>query len=367
MKPWKTLSRNTILDHSKWLRVEEHSIELPDGRRLTHWPWIISPDYVNIVVVDNEGLFVCFRQTKYAAEGVTLAPAGGYLEEGEAPIATAERELREEMGLAASEWHHLGSFPVDGNHGAGKAHLYLALGTEPAGNPVADDLEEQVLVRLSHLVADLAEVCEIDINPLLADADGAIALDARMRIAPAPQGDPTRRLAIRPYPQELEETVSLDGRSILLRPIRPEDAPAQRAFLAALDSRDIRFRFFGAVRDFRDETIARWTQIDYDREMAFIATEAGKTLGVVRTITDPDNVRAEFAVVVGSGFQHKGLGRALMEKMIAYTRARGTETLAGEIMADNDRMLALMRRLGFTLAFTGHNLFEARLSLGPSS
>jgi len=234
--------------------------------------------------------------------------------------------------------------------------------------PAADlDAIAQVLVRLSHLVADLAEVCEIDINPLLADADGAIALDARMRIERAPQGDPTRRLAIRPYPQELEETVSLDGRSILLRPIRPEDAPAHRTFLAALDSRDIRFRFFGAVRDFRDETIARWTQIDYDREMAFIATEAGKTFGVVRTITDPDNVRAEFAIVVGSGSQHKGLGHALMQKMIAYTRTRGTETLAGEIMADNDRMLALMRRLGFTLAFTGNNLFEARLSLGPSS
>ncbi len=149
MKPWKTTSRKTILNHSKWLQVEEHTVELPDGRTITQWPWIISPDYVNVVVVDREGLFLCFRQTKYAVYGLTLAPAGGYLEPGEDPLATARRELQEEMGYSSDEWHHLASLPVDGNHGAGTAHLFLALNAVRSGTTTADDLEEQELVRLS--------------------------------------------------------------------------------------------------------------------------------------------------------------------------------------------------------------------------
>jgi acetyltransferase len=230
--------------------------------------------------------------------------------------------------------------------------------------PAADlDAICGVLVRLSQLVADMAEVCEIDINPLYADAQGVVALDARMRIAPAPEGDPTRRLAIRPYPQELEETITIDGRPVVLRPIRPEDEPAHRAFLATLSPADVRFRFFGMVRDFRHDQLARWTQIDYDREMAFIAAADGRTLGVVRTVTDPDNQRAEFAIVVAGAVQNKGLGHALMSKMIAYARARGTELLAGQVMADNERMLGLMRTLGFTLEFAGHNTYDARLRL----
>ncbi len=149
MKPWKTTSRKTILNHSKWLQVEEHTVELPDGRTITEWPWVISPDYVNIVVVDREGRFLCFRQTKYAADGTTLAPAGGYLEPGEEPLATAQRELQEEMGHSSEQWHHLGSFPVDGNHGAGTAHLFLALEATPSGPTTPDDLEEQHLVHLT--------------------------------------------------------------------------------------------------------------------------------------------------------------------------------------------------------------------------
>jgi len=149
MKPWKTLSRDTILDHSKWLRVEDHSIELPDGRRLAHWPWMITPDYVNAVALDERGRFLCFRQTKYAVDGVSLAPAGGYVEEGETPLVTAQRELREEMGYSSSEWHELGSYSVDGNHGVGTAHLFLALRARHVGETVADDLEEQEFLLLT--------------------------------------------------------------------------------------------------------------------------------------------------------------------------------------------------------------------------
>jgi len=149
MKPWTTLSRTTILNHSKWLSVEDHTIQLPNGTIIEHWPWIISPDYVNVIVQNVDGDFVCFRQTKYAAHGITLAPVGGYLDEGEEPLACAKRELREELGYEATEWIHLGSFPCDGNHGNGTANLFLARGAYKAGEIIADDLEEQEIVTLT--------------------------------------------------------------------------------------------------------------------------------------------------------------------------------------------------------------------------
>lgn len=149
MQPWKTLSRRTILDHSKWLRVEEHTVELPDGRVIPNWCWVIMPDYVNVAAVTGEGKYVCFRQTKYAITGTSLAPVGGYLEPGEAPLETAQRELHEETGYTASEWVSLGSYAVQGNHGPTIAHLFLARGARYAGAPVSDDLEEQELLLLS--------------------------------------------------------------------------------------------------------------------------------------------------------------------------------------------------------------------------
>jgi len=149
MKPWKTISRTTILDHSKWLKVEDHSIELPNGTIIDKWCWIISPDYVNVVVQDEDDNFVCFRQTKYAAKGISLAPVGGYLDPGEDPLTCAQRELREELGYQAREWISLGRFPCDGNHGNGFANLYLARGAHQVGEIIADDLEEQEIIKLS--------------------------------------------------------------------------------------------------------------------------------------------------------------------------------------------------------------------------
>jgi len=146
---WKTLSRTTILNHSKFLAVENHTIELPDGQVISNWPWVITPDYVNVLAVTREGEFLCFRQTKYAVEGTTLAPVGGYLEPDEDPLTAATRELLEETGHAAPEWVDLGRYRVDGNRGAGVAHLYLALGAYRVTEPDADDLEEQRLFRLS--------------------------------------------------------------------------------------------------------------------------------------------------------------------------------------------------------------------------
>jgi acetyltransferase len=223
-------------------------------------------------------------------------------------------------------------------------------------HPKADmDAIMAVLVQVSRLVADVPEIVELDINPLLADSSKAVVLDARMRIAIADRsGSTLDRLAIRPYPAELEETVAWDGGTILLRPIRPEDGPAHVAFFDALTPDDVRYRMFVRVRELQPDQLARFTQIDYDREMAFIATRPrpdgiDETLGVGRVVADPDNVSAEFAVTVRSDLKGKGLGRMLMEKLIAYCRARGTGEIVGEALPQNSPVIALVRKLGFTV------------------
>lgn len=149
MEPWKTLARELALDLGRFLKVENHTVGLPDGRVIENWPWVIVPDYVNVLPVQADGTFLCFRQVKYAVEGVSLAPVGGMLEPGEAPLEAAQRELREEMGCAAAEFIFLGQYAQDANRGAGKGYLYLALGCEPVGSPGSDDLEEQEIIALT--------------------------------------------------------------------------------------------------------------------------------------------------------------------------------------------------------------------------
>jgi acetyltransferase len=208
---------------------------------------------------------------------------------------------------------------------------------------------------VSRLVADLPEIVELDINPLLADSRGAIVLDARMRIAMADSSASTLdRLAIRPYPAELEELVDWQGGKLLLRPIRPEDGQAHVAFFNALTPDDVRYRMFVRVRELQPAQLARFTQIDYDREMAFIATRPDaeghpETLAVGRVVADPDNISAEFAVTVRSDLKGKGLGRMLMNKLIAYCRARGTREIVGEALPQNSPVIGLVRKLGFTV------------------
>lgn len=206
---------------------------------------------------------------------------------------------------------------------------------------------EQALISLSQLAADLPEVIELDVNPLLADEHGVLALDARVRIARTTVRG-SERLAIRPYPAELEERVDFQGQQLLLRPIRPEDFAQHKRFLARCAPEDLRTRFLATLRELPDADIARLTQIDYDREMAFIAEEGGETLGVARTATDPDNVEAEFAVLVRSDLKGRGLGRLLLEKLVRSSRARGTQRMSSEVLIDNSPMLGLGAALGFT-------------------
>jgi ADP-ribose pyrophosphatase len=149
LRTWKTRSRQTILKHNKFLTVEAHEIELPDGTVIPDWAWLVTPDYVIVIAVTETGEFLCFRQTKYAVDGETLAPVGGYLEPGEDPLAAARRELLEEAGYEAAAWYSLGQYAVDGNRGAGNAHLFLATGAHPTTEPDADDLEEMQFMLLS--------------------------------------------------------------------------------------------------------------------------------------------------------------------------------------------------------------------------
>jgi len=217
-----------------------------------------------------------------------------------------------------------------------------------------------VLMALSRLMADEPRISELDINPLLADADGVIALDARVRVnAAAPGG--AARFAIRPYPAELTEQYVWEApegpRTVTMRAVRPEDEARHRDLLERTSAEDIRMRIFYSRRSIERSELARLTQIDYEREMAFVAVAsvpAGEgpgggeeeSLGVVRTVTDPNNFEAEFGILVRSDLQGARLGRRLLTKMIDYQRGRGTKRLVATVLRENARMLALAKELG---------------------
>lgn len=149
MTHWKTHKRTTILSCGKWLSVEDRTVETPSGQIIEHWPWITTPDYVNVLGVTVEGLYLVFRQGKYGLDGESLAPVGGYIEAGENPLQAAQRELLEETGYAAAEWLCLGQFLVDPNRGVSVGTLYLARNARKVAERTADDLEEQQLMQLT--------------------------------------------------------------------------------------------------------------------------------------------------------------------------------------------------------------------------
>ncbi|MBN2148446.1 MAG: NUDIX hydrolase [Anaerolineales bacterium] len=149
VQSWETLARQVVFDQSPWLVVEQHTVRLPDGRSIPNWPWVITPDYINVVVLTESGLYLCFRQHKYGVPAPMLALVGGYIKPGEEPLAAAQRELREETGYAAEDWVELGHFLVDPNRGMATGHLYLARQARQVCAPDSDDLEEQEVVMLS--------------------------------------------------------------------------------------------------------------------------------------------------------------------------------------------------------------------------
>jgi acetyltransferase len=226
------------------------------------------------------------------------------------------------------------------------------------------------LVRLSYLVARHPEIREIDINPLLADENGVIAIDARIRVENETVR-PRVPLAIRPYPSEWETRVAdVAGDNIRVRPIRPDDERLYEAFFARISLEDTRLRFFAPRTDLSHGFVARLTQIDYAREMAFIALdEAGdELLGVSRFMADPDFERGEYAVLVRSDRKGQGIGWALMSQLIAYARSAGLAEIYGHIMRENTTMIDMCRRLGFTIATDPEDstLVLATLKLRPS-
>jgi acetyltransferase len=213
----------------------------------------------------------------------------------------------------------------------------------------------EALVRLSHLVVDCPAVKELDINPLLADETGIIALDARIRIDPSQveKEGPNPRLAIRPYPDQWERWAPTEnGDRIFIRPIRPADEHLYGAFVAKLSPEDIRFRFLAPRKEFSHKSVARFTQIDYARSMAFIALDKNQKelLGVARLAADPDYVKGEYAIMVRSDFKGTGIGWALMRHLIAYAEKEGLGELLGDVLANNERMLDMCRALGFEIA-----------------
>jgi acetyltransferase len=223
------------------------------------------------------------------------------------------------------------------------------------------------LARVSQLIADHPEIVALEIDPLIAGESGVIALDARIRVAPA-TATGAGRLAIPPYPAELEQHLELRGRKMLLRPVRPEDASAYAQFIARTEAPDIRYRFFRLVRNLPVKDLARYTQIDYDREMAFVAAAAQdgaeEILGEVRIVADPRGTSAEFAILVRSDTQGLGLGRALMRKIIEYCRKRGFAELTGQILPENRGMIALAEHSGMEVKLiVGEGIALARMAL----
>lgn len=210
----------------------------------------------------------------------------------------------------------------------------------------------RALRGLSQLAVDFPAILAVDVNPLLADHDGTIALDARIEIDPqrAIEEGPSRNLVIRPYPSGWESVLSTRTQAFTVRPIRPPDAALYPEFLGRIDREDMRLRFLVPMQTIPQDMLIRLTQLDYDRDIAFVALErSGALAGIVRYSSDPDHERAEFGVLVRSDLKGQGLGTILMRRLIDYARADGLMSLQGEVLRENERMLTLCRELGFTV------------------
>jgi acetyltransferase len=232
---------------------------------------------------------------------------------------------------------------------------------------------EAVLLRVSELVCEIPSLEEVDINPLIVDEAGAIAVDARVVLrAAAPQRERYGHMAIHPYPAHLvRQWQPREGPAVTLRPIRPEDATIEQAFVQGLSAESRHFRFMNMLRELTPLMLARFTQIDYDREMAFVATfddkGAEREIGVARYVTNPDGESCEFAIAVADEWQRRGLGRRFMTLLIEVACSRGLREMTGHVLADNRSMLALCQSLGFESAESTEGPQVRRVSLALQS
>jgi acetyltransferase len=236
---------------------------------------------------------------------------------------------------------------------------------------VKQDAVALVLVKLAQMAADIPDIRELDINPLLADEAGALAVDARVAVGPGIRkfaGMGPANLAVRPYPSQWQRHIEAkDGWRVFVRPIRPEDEPLIHAFLRHVTPEDLRLRFFAPMKAFSHEFIARLTQLDYARAMAFVAFDeaTSELLGVVRIHSDSIYESGEYAILLRSDLKGRGLGWTLMQMIIEYATSEGLKVISGDVLAENTVMLAMCRSLGFEVKAdrTEHGICNVRLRL----
>ena len=220
---------------------------------------------------------------------------------------------------------------------------------------VKQDAVAMVLVKIAQMAADIPEIRELDINPLLADENGVLAVDARVAVGRVERkfgGSGPANFAVRPYPSQWQRHIEVkDGWRIFVRPIRPEDEPLIHQLLQHVTSEDLRLRFFAPMKEFTHEFIARLTQLDYARAMAFVAfDEATKEMvGVVRIHSDSIYESGEYAILLRSDLKGRGLGWALMQLIIEYAKSEGLKMISGDVLQDNTIMLEMCRSLGFAV------------------
>src|SRR5713226_3130703 len=248
------------------------------------------------------------------------------------------------------------------------SRLLRAYRDVPAVEP---DAVAKVLVKLAQMAADIPEIRELDINPLLADQAGVLAVDARVAIGQAERkfgGSGPANFAVRPYPSQWQRHLEVkDGWRVLARPIRPEDEPVIHEFLRHVTSHDLRLRFFAPMKEFTHEFIARLTQLDYARAMAFVAFDeaTNEMVGVVRIHSDSIYETGEYAILLRSDLKGKGLGWALMQLIIEYAKSEGLKTISGDVLKENTVMLEMCRHLGFEVKADAveHNICDVKLKL----
>ncbi|MEM9103327.1 MAG: bifunctional acetate--CoA ligase family protein/GNAT family N-acetyltransferase [Pseudomonadota bacterium] len=220
--------------------------------------------------------------------------------------------------------------------------------------PAKIDALIDILMRISELACEVPEIQSLEIDPLIIDENGAIAVEARTRIAAQRSisrykvKGRYRHLAIHPYPSYIEETSQLrNGQSVLLRPMRTEDAETEKQFFKSLSQESRYFRFMYNIKELTPTMVARFTQIDYDKEMALVAEHNHEAIGIARYVTNPDGESCEFAIAIGDDWQHLGIGRRLMEKLLDCARAQKLEIMEGSVLRENVKMLEFCQRLGF--------------------